>query len=134
MPPIRKVTAGEKSLVANIDSGVKNKWNYKWLEEKKTAKVMIHVDGKKFERTVEMCVGDSIVKGNAAGAALCEWCRDKPIMYGGKGKAALFKHIASDKHMEILKTKLTTPSLGSFGHTVSKQNLSCVKVCHCVSV
>ena len=112
--PIRKLTAGEKALVADIDSGVKNKQNYKWLEEKKTAKVMIHVEGKKTERSVEICVGDSIVKANAAGTAICEWCGDKPILYGGKGKAALFKHITGDKHMAIVTTKLTTPSLGSF--------------------
>lgn len=74
MPPIRKVTAAEKAVVADINSEVKNKWNFRWLEEKKTVKVTIYVDGKKTERTVEMCVGDSIAKANAAGAAICEWC------------------------------------------------------------
>lgn len=117
---LRKLNPGEKALATHIDSGVKNKWNFKWLEEKLNTTVFIGLKDKKIERNVELCVGDSIWKAHSAGVAICEWCGDN-LKYEGKGKAALLKHMTSDKHMGHVKTRLTNNTMGSFGTSVSKE-------------
>lgn len=54
----RKLDAKEKVIAAEIDSSIKNKWNYKWLEEKVKTVVFVGVKGAKIEREVELCIGD----------------------------------------------------------------------------
>lgn len=91
----------QKALIKTLEQNVKNKWNFNWLEEE--VKVQ--------EFNVKL--GDTIVKINSAGKALCQLC-NSVINYGGRGKCTLKGHIKSDMHHNRLKVQKTNYNLGSF--------------------
>ena len=111
----RRLRIEEKVAVTEIDSTVNNNWNWKWLEETKKHKVALQF--RKDPQEFELRVGDSIEKIDKAGSAYCNWCQE-PLKYGGKGKAALVKHLTTEKHLAAVKTRLTTSTLGSVGVSV----------------
>ena len=73
----------QSALVREVDEKVKNKWNFRWIEEEIQVK----------EFTVK--IGDSINKVNLPGKASCSLCHSV-INYGGRGTSALKEHLLSD--------------------------------------
>lgn len=69
----RKLKNEEKSLAAEIDAGIKDKWNFSWLDASIKTTVCL-ANGLKKE--VVLRVGDSISKVNVAGQACCDFCQD----------------------------------------------------------
>ena len=91
------------ALVREVDEKVKNKWNFRWIEEEIQVK----------EFTVK--IGDSINKVNLPGKASCSlWLCHSVINYGGRGKSSFKEHLLSDMHYTKLKTQKSNYSLGSF--------------------
>ena len=82
-----KLSQGEKTAVTNIDATAKNKWNWRWLEEKVKTNVTLTRKKDRVSREAEVCVGDSTHKINQPGHALRAWCHES-IWYGFKGKKA----------------------------------------------
>ena len=91
----------QSALVREVDEKVKNKWNFRWIEEEIQVK----------EFTVK--IGDSINKVNLPGKASCSLCHSV-INYGGRGTSAFKEHLLSDMHYTKLKTQKSNYSLGSF--------------------
>ena len=81
----RKLSKGEKALVSEIDASVKNKWNWRWLEEKIETSLTLSYGKDRKVRKVEICASDCIQKISAPGQAFCFWCQET-IRYGSKGK------------------------------------------------
>ena len=88
----------QSALVREVDEKVKNKWNFRWIEEEIQVK----------EFTVK--IGDSISKVNLPGKASCSLCHSV-INYGGRGKSAFKEHLLSDMHYTKLKTQKSNYSL-----------------------
>lgn len=78
----RKLAENEKAQAAEVDRGVKNKWNFRWLAEK--IKVTVILTDKK-EKHVELCVGDSICKVATAGEAIYNKGIYELMYFGGMG-------------------------------------------------
>jgi len=108
----RKLENNEKALAREIDKGggVKNCWNFTWLEES----VHIHYteDGKKKNIVVQL--GEAIAKIDKPGKALCSLCGDL-LNYASNGKKTLKNHIGTAKHVSLEKLKASNQLLGSFG-------------------
>ena len=98
---------GQSALVREVDEKVKNKWNFRWIEEEIAVK----------EFTVK--IGDSI-KVNLPGKASCSLCHSV-INYGGRGKSAFKEHLLSDMHYTKLKKQKSNYSLGSFAPPPKKK-------------
>eukprot|EP00745_Piridium_sociabile_P018945 TRINITY_DN2870_c0_g1_i2.p2 TRINITY_DN2870_c0_g1~~TRINITY_DN2870_c0_g1_i2.p2 ORF type:complete len:102 (-),score=18.69 TRINITY_DN2870_c0_g1_i2:106-411(-) len=98
----RKLADNEKALAREIDKsgGVKNCWNFQWLQEK--VQINWKEDGK--ERNVEVQLGDTIAKIDKVGKALCSLCDDL-LSYASNGKKALKNHIATEKHVRLEKLR-----------------------------
>ena len=91
----------QSALVREADEKVKNKWNFRWIEE------VIQVK----EFTVN--IGDNINKVNLPEKVSCSLCHSV-INYGGRGKSAFKEHLLLDMHYTKLKTLKSSYSLGSF--------------------
>ncbi|KAL8588059.1 hypothetical protein ACOMHN_012097 [Nucella lapillus] len=94
------------------DAGVRNSWNFSWLQ----GTVELKWREKEKEKSVEVKLGDTISKINEAGKAVCSLCEDV-IRYGSNGKKALTLHVTTAKHVTKVKDQLTNQSVGSFGST-----------------
>ena len=80
------------------DIGVKNKWNWNWLQERDFSEN-------------EDFLSDYIVKINKPGAAYCLYC-NIDIAYGSSGKRNLRKHAQrNEKHAEQRKIRVTNMAL-----------------------
>ena len=81
-----------------LDIGIKNKWNWNWLQERDLT------ERKDF-------LSDYIVKINKSGVAYCLYCNIN-IMYGSSGKRNLCKHAQrNEKHAEQRKIRVTNVAL-----------------------
>lgn len=78
--------------VKAIDSGLKNKWRWEWLE--------VPVDKEKPELGK---LGDFVKKIRKPGLAWCQPC-DKEIKYASSGTKALAGHGRCDQHIKNKKT------------------------------
>ena len=74
-------------MAAEIDTGLKNRWRWDWLEAEH--------EGDKISRFFE--------KLKIAGKAYCKLCRCE-IAYKSTGKRALFDHLKGKQHNEKVKT------------------------------
>lgn len=83
-----KSNAGQ---VREIDSSVKNKFRWEWLEKK--------VDLKLKKQEVSVLLSECIQKINIPGKAICSLCKDQ-IYYGGRGWNSLLSHLNSSKHLK----------------------------------
>ena len=81
----RKLLQGEKATVTEVDATMKNKWNWKWLEEKVQTNVTLTREKDCVSCNMEGCMGGLIHKVNQLSQALCAWCHEI-IKYGSKGK------------------------------------------------
>lgn len=88
-----------------IDKGVKNKFNWRWLEHN----ISVTVDGS----VVQCKLGECIAKVDVPGKAECTWCKDI-INYGSRGRVALSAHIESGKHKHQLKLRQTNYNIGRY--------------------
>ena len=77
----RVIVKREEGNVRQIDSTVKNKWCWTWIETERNG----------------VCLNAFIRKLNRPGVSLCLWC-DKEVHYGGKGLAALLQHTETALH------------------------------------
>ena len=68
--------------INNVDAGIKNKWNWKWTEEKDCHGVFL---------------SDYMRKINKKGIAFCNLCQCK-INYGNGGKRDILRHSQKKKH------------------------------------
>ena len=98
------------------DAGVKNSWNFSWLQET----VQLKWREKEKTKSVDVKLGNTISKINEPGKAVCSLCEDV-IKYGSNGKKALTIHVTTVKHVTKVKDQLTNQSIGSFGSTVSRK-------------
>ena len=110
----RKLKPPEKAIAVQVDAGLKNKWNFSWLDA--TVKTKLQLGNTMKE--MELRVGDTINKIDVAGQAFCDLCADA-LKYGSRGKVSLTNHLTTEKHLQKVKTQLTSTSLGSFGQIVS---------------
>lgn len=79
----------DSGTVSKLDAGIKNSWNWLWLEKE--------VDG---------CpLSEFIFKHKDTGKALCSLCDGKVINYGGKGWLSLKQHCEGSKHIEKKKLR-----------------------------
>ena len=76
----------DDSDIKEIDRGVKNKFNWNWLEEKDSN---------------DMFLSEWVRKVDAAGKAICLVC-NLTMKYGGEGKSAFTRHARSDDHKRVL--------------------------------
>lgn len=89
------IKKGDQVRVREIDAGVKNKFNWSWLDEKEVVK------------GITVTLGDHVVKVDLPGKAWCQLC-SASITYGGRGKKTIINHVTSEKHMKKLKSSLST--------------------------
>ena len=75
---MKELTKSDVVRIKELDSKIKNKIRFMWLEDSLTIK------SKKGD-IVTICVGDSIVKVDIPGKVLCKYCTDV-INYGSKGR------------------------------------------------
>ena len=81
-----------------LDIGVKNKWNWNWLQERDLSES-------------EDFLSDYIVKINKPGVAYSLYC-NIGIVYGSSGKRNLRKHAQrNEKHAEQRKIRVTNMAL-----------------------
>ena len=83
--------------ITEIDKGIKNRWNWKWMEEKDSNGVFL---------------SDYVRKINKPGYARCIICHCD-IRYGAGGKGDLMSHSKKKKHIENVKIKKTNSVLPS---------------------
>ena len=72
--------------LAAIEHGIKNKFNWKWLEEKDKVGVFL---------------SDYIRKTKEPGCVWCLWCKDS-IKYAAAGKKAISNHSTTKKHKKAM--------------------------------
>jgi hypothetical protein len=75
---------------------VKNKFSWKWLEDKDD-----HGD----------FLSDYVRKIDLAGFAVCQWCKNGKIKYGALGKKDLKQHARKAGHRKICEERQSTPAL-----------------------
>ena len=91
---------GYKTAAKAIDSSVKNRWSWKWADER-----LEHSFGN---------VGPIKKKKNdVPGTAWCMWCEHK-ISFANKGKN-LMRYCVTDKQLEGLKVRVTNYQIGVVG-------------------
>ena len=90
---MRTLSKEDCALTAEIDSAVKNKWNWSWPE----VTVAATVKG----RAVTVRLGDAIDKIDIAGKAKCTWCC-VVLNYGSKGKSLLTRHLTTKEHLSAI--------------------------------
>ncbi|KAG1690684.1 DNA repair protein RAD50 [Nymphon striatum] len=98
-------TLSKNELTKVIDVGVKNRFNWAWLEHA----VSISLDLKVVEPKLGHCIG----KIDVSGKTVCHWCGHL-INYSLHGRVALMGHVESAKHKKQLKPRWTNYSLESF--------------------
>ena len=91
-----------------IDSTVRNKWNWGWCD-----KIFLK------DTPDEHLVGDCFRKLHNPGEAWCLWCNDM-VRYGGGGLNALRQHAKFEKHKKRYRERRTNYCL-NFGNL----NTSC---------
>lgn len=90
--PLFKVLERTDDL-QKIEDGVKNKWKWIWCEER---------DGN------GDFYSEYLRKIDKPGKAYCNWCQ-KPVAYGGKGKASMKQHSEKDSHKKnVISTNQVT--------------------------
>lgn len=95
----------------NVDVGIKNKFNFSWLE--RTIKLPLKISGE--IRMEEFNLRDFFKKVSIPGKALCVIC-DKLTSYGSRGCKALLQHAESLAHTEKLEIRKSNYSVkGMFG-------------------
>ena len=87
---MKELTKSDILRINDLDSKVKNKFRFVWLEDSLTIK-------SKNGDSVTICVGDSIVEVDIPGKVLCKYCNDV-INYGSKGCVAIIDHLKSGKN------------------------------------
>ena len=87
---MKELAKSDVVRVKELDSKIKNKFRFMWLEDSLTIK-------SKKSDSVTICVGDSVVKVDIPGKVLCKYCNDV-INYGSKGRIAIIDHLKSGKH------------------------------------
>ena len=104
---MRFLKEGDKGAVKATDASVTNIWSWKWPDEP-----LQH----SFDKIgpVKYTLGECIRKIDVAGIAWCLWCEDK-ISYGSNGKKHLVNHCSTDKHLDILKVRVTNYQIGGVG-------------------
>ena len=89
------IQRGDETRLKKLEEGVKNKWQWKWLD------AIVRADRKKVDDGSpckwKECVGDSIRKLDQAGVAYCCRCRSD-IRYGSRGLVAIQDHIVTTLH------------------------------------
>ena len=66
---MKELTKSDVLIIKDLDSKIKNKFRFIWLEDSLTIK------SKKGD-SVTICVGDSVVKVDIPGKVLCKICND----------------------------------------------------------
>ena len=79
-------------LVRKIDSGIKNKWKWSWLEK----------------TPYMLPLSVFIKKSSKPGEAHCVLC-NATIEYGGKGASSLMTHCKTTGHIKVEKLKIENP-------------------------
>ena len=99
------INCRDEHNLKDVEVGIKNKFNWSWLEKSLTLKVKI---GSREEDVVVHGV-DSIRKINKPGKCLCTWC-DAEINYGGGGWPRIKDHLESKKHKEVTSSVILLQS------------------------
>lgn len=79
----------------SLEKGVKNKWVWKWTEDK----------DENGDFVSEYCR-----KIKEAGCACCIWC-NKKITYGSSGKKAILNHAKKDNHRSSRAARMNNQTL-----------------------
>ncbi len=95
----------DKVTAKDVDEGVKNKWNWAWLE-RSCGDIILDV---------------FIRKLPAPGKAFCLWC-ESVINYSASGVKALTSHAASVKHRQQTETRKSNYRLTGW-FFLNRQNL-----------
>ena len=102
---MKELTKSEVVRIKDLDSKIKNKCRFIWLEDS------LAIKSKKSD-SVTICVGDSIVKVDIPGKVLCQYCNDV-INCGSKGRVAIIDHLKSGKHASKVDHRQSNYTLGA---------------------
>ena len=102
---MKELTTSDVVRIKDLDSKIKNKFRFMWLEDGLTIK------SKKGD-SITICVGGSIVKVDIPGKVLCKFCNDV-INYGSKGRVAIIDHLKSGKHASDVDHRKSNYTLGA---------------------
>ena len=93
MSVIKYKKFGEDDMdeIKKIDCKASNPWSARWFNEK----LSVTIDGE----NVLLTFRESIVKIDVKGKAICTWCNNKVLNYGGNGKGNILTHLATDHHI-----------------------------------
>ena len=90
----------------SIDKVLKNPWKFSWLEEEQNIEDLLATPSSK-----KVYFRDFLEKINKHGFAKCIWC-DCLLKYVERGLKDLKRHVATKKHWNKTKLRLTNYGLG----------------------